>query len=36
VPYHAYDLQLNTVAAAAAGIALPPELIKQAAKVIDH
>lgn len=36
VPYHAYDLQLNTAAAAAAGVKLPPELAKAAAKVIDH
>jgi putative ABC transport system substrate-binding protein len=36
VPYHAYDLQLNTAAAAAVGITLPPELIKTAAKVLDH
>jgi putative tryptophan/tyrosine transport system substrate-binding protein len=36
VPYHAYDLQLNAAAAAAAGITLPPDLIKAAARVIDH
>lgn len=36
MPYHAFDLQLNTAAAAAAGITLPPELIKTAAKVLDH
>jgi putative ABC transport system substrate-binding protein len=36
MPYHAYDLQLNSAAAAAAGITLPPDLIKTAAKVIDH
>jgi hypothetical protein len=33
MPYHAYDLQLNATAAAAAGITLPPELTKTAAKV---
>lgn len=36
VAYHAYDLQLNTAAAAAAGVNLPPDLLKAAAKVIDH
>ncbi len=36
VPYHAFDLQLNTAAAAAADIPLPPELVKTAAKVFDH
>jgi putative tryptophan/tyrosine transport system substrate-binding protein len=36
VPYHAYDLQLNTAAATAVGVTLPPDLIKSAAKVIDH
>jgi len=36
VPYHAYDLQLNSAAAAAVGIMLPPDLVKAAAKVIDH
>jgi putative ABC transport system substrate-binding protein len=36
VAYHAYDLQLNAAAAAAAGITLPPELLKAAAKVYDH
>ncbi len=33
VPYHAYDLQLNAVAAAAVGVMLPAELTKSAAKV---
>jgi putative ABC transport system substrate-binding protein len=33
MPYHAFDLQLNTVAAAAVGVILPAELIKSAAKV---
>ena len=36
VPYHACDLQLNTAAATAVGVTLPPDLIKSAAKVIDH
>ena len=36
VPYHAYDLQLNTGAAAAAGVVLPADLIAVAAKVFDH
>lgn len=36
MPYHAYDLQLNTAAAAAAGISLPPDLVKTAAKVFDQ
>jgi putative ABC transport system substrate-binding protein len=36
VPYHAYDLQLNTAAATAMGVTLPPDLIASAAKVIDH
>jgi putative ABC transport system substrate-binding protein len=36
VPYHAYDLQLNTAAAAAVGITLPPALIQAAARVTDH
>lgn len=36
VPYHAFDLQVNTAAAAAMGVTLPPDLIKTAAKVIDH
>jgi len=31
--YHDFDLNLNTTAAAAAGITLPPEVVKQAAKV---
>lgn len=35
VPYHSYDLQLNSAAATAVGITLPPELVKAAAKVID-
>ena len=36
MPYHAYDLQLNTAAASAAGVTLPPDLVKSAAKVVDH
>lgn len=36
VPYHAYDLQVNTAAAAAVGLTFPPDLIKSAAKVLDH
>ncbi len=36
VPYHAYDLQLNKLAAAAAGVTLPQELLAAATKVIDH
>ena len=33
VAYHAYDLQLNTAAAAAAGVTVRPELVKAAARV---
>jgi putative ABC transport system substrate-binding protein len=36
VPYHAYDLQLNAAAAAAVGLTLPPDLLRAAAKVIEH
>jgi putative tryptophan/tyrosine transport system substrate-binding protein len=36
VPYHAYDLQLNTAAAGAMGITLPPDLVKAAATVFDR
>jgi ABC-type uncharacterized transport system substrate-binding protein len=35
VQYHAYDLQLNSAAAASVGVTLPPELVKAAVKVID-
>ena len=36
IAYHAYNLQVNTAAASAAGVAVPPELLKTAAKVFDH
>jgi putative tryptophan/tyrosine transport system substrate-binding protein len=36
MPYHAYDLELNTAAAAAVGITVGPEIVKEATKVFDH
>lgn len=36
VRYRAYDLLVNTAAAAAAGITLPPELVQRASRVFDR
>ncbi len=36
VAYHAFELYLNKAAAAAVGVALPPDLLSQAAKTYDH